>query len=136
MMANSSENYGISKLLNVFHSIMSEQAADIEAMSNHSQSPKISSDTFNELLHRQFFANFMDSEKSHPMDNDSLVNDVPKDLTTKRMIYQHEDPCNLITKGEMITYENVAFFLELVVQPTFICIGFVFNTIAINVLRR
>ena len=49
---------------------------------------------------------------------------------------QGDDSCNLITNEESLTYQNIAFYLELVVQPIFICIGFIFNTIAINVLRR
>ena len=47
-----------------------------------------------------------------------------------------ENPCHLITTQEAASYQNIAFQLELIVQPIFVIIGFGFNTIAINILRR
>ena len=158
MMANSSQSYDMSKFMKVFQSILFEQVADVEAMSNHSQSPKTPREKFNEAYEQLYppffpldgilsnnkngpwnpqrlFPNHLGSGIFQTMGNETTVSEAPPYLTTNS-IEQHEDPCHLITKGEMITYENVAFFLELVVQPIFICIGFVFNTIAINVLRR
>ena len=158
MMANSSENYDFSKLINVFHSILFEQMADIEAISNNSESPKTSKERYKDAYeklypqffpidgissnnqnvpwnHQEIFKKFLGPGKYKIMSNETMVGDTNVDLIRKTT-EQHEDPCHLITNEEMITYENVAFFLELVVQPIFICIGFVFNTIAINVLRR
>ena len=156
MVTNTTTNVDMSKFINVFHSLLFEEVADLEALSNNSKSSKTSRDKFYDVyskLYPQFFASsdplslsdndifkkYMGKGQHETMGNNSLLNDTATDEFMKGLmtpLKMDKDPCHLITKDEMMNYQNIAFFFELVVQPTFICVGFIFNTIAINLLRR
>ena len=71
-------------------------------------------------------------EHTQPSDTFGVAHSSNDDGYTTKV----ENPCHLITDEESLAYQNIAFQLELVVQPIFIFIGVIFNTIAINVLRR
>ena len=74
-----------------------------------------------------------------PLQEHTQLSDTSEvDLSTNDVGYTSkvENPCHLITDEESSSYQNIAFQLELVVQPIFIFIGVIFNTIAIKVLQR
>ena len=152
-----------SSFMNLFHSLLFEEMADLAALEN----TKSFNDSQNSILTRKrfhaAFANLF--PKFNPVKYNPFVN--PKHIENpinmlpsyknpelfsslahhqsnqhrfsgiqNETTEQIEDPCHLITSEESERYEDIAFVLELIIQPIFICIGFLFNTIAISVLRR
>ena len=152
-----------SSFLNVFHSLLFEEMADLESLEpsmsfNDSQNSVLTRKRFQEAF-ENLFPDF-NSMNHHPLVNPKY-NQNPVNIQPSYVNYgsypnisnytkddgafvglgngaieESDDPCHLISNEEAKSYENIAFQLELIVQPMFICIGFIFNTIAISVLRR
>ena len=138
MAMASSFNY--SGFLKDFHSVIFEEMANIEAVNvglNNSDSGKVAKESFHRA-YMELFKPFIEGiklpleEHTQPSDTSGVAHSSNDDGYTSEV----ENPCHLITDEESLAYQNIAFQLELVVQPIFIFIGVIFNTIAINVLRR
>ena len=150
-----------STFLNVFHSLLFEEMADLETLEtaisfNDSQKSVLTKNRFHEAF-ETLFPEFT-SINRHPLVNPKYIQNpllpsyVPfgpypnisnhtRDdeafvVLRNGAMEEEDDPCHLISNEESESYQQIAFSLELIVQPIFICIGFLFNTIAISVLRR
>ena len=138
MAMASSFNY--SGFLKDFHSVIFEEMANIEAVNvglNNSDSGKVAKESFHRA-YMELFKPFIEGIKLPLPEHTQISDTAGLDLSTHDDGYASkvENPCHLITDEESLSYQNIAFQLELVVQPIFIFIGVIFNTIAINVLRR
>ena len=138
MAMASSFNY--SGFLKDFHSVIFEEMANIEAVNvglNNSDSGKVAKESFHRA-YMELFKPFIEGIKLPLQEHTQLSDTSGVDHSTNDdgFTSKVENPCHLITDEASLAYQNIAFQLELVVQPIFIFIGVIFNTIAINVLRR
>ena len=147
--------------MSVFHSVLFEQMADIEALGaiseNYSDSKIKKEDLFEK--YQNLLPSYLSLADVNPYSLNSSWNSnrtIPlypdysydPNLSKNQIIgdlFENvdgasssgtADPCHLITSDEAASYQNIAFQLELIVQPIFVFIGFGFNTIAINILSR
>ena len=132
--------FNYSGFLKDFHSVIFEEMANIEAVNvglNNSDSGKVAKESFHRA-YMELFKPFIEGIELPVQEHTQLSDTSGLDHSTNDDGYatKIENPCHLITDEESLSYQNIAFQLELVVQPIFIFIGVIFNTIAINVLRR
>ena len=159
---NSTLGYDMPNLIREFHSLLFEQMVDLQILgrtSNDSSSPtnvrKTLQEEYFKLLrplvelegmssyphngsgnYQSVFPGYINfGERNFTMSNYQMAENGIPDVVHGDA-NKVEDPCHLITDEESMSYQDIAFQLELIVQPIFICIGFIFNTVAINVLRR
>ena len=147
--------------MSVFHSVLFEQMADIEALGaiseNYTDSKIKKEDLFEKYqsllpsyvsladvnpysLNSSWNTNrtiplYTDYNYDPNLQKNHIIGDLFEDVGGASTSGT-TDPCHLITSDEAASYQNIAFQLELIVQPIFVFIGFGFNTIAINILRR
>ena len=147
--------------MSVFHSVLFEQMADIEALgaiSENSSDSKIKKEELFEKYQNllpsylsladvnpysmndswssnRSIPSYPDYSYDSNLSRNSIIGDLFEDVSSEATS-GITDPCHLITGEEAASYQNIAFQLELVVQPIFVFIGFGFNTIAINILSR
>ena len=130
----------------LFHSVLIEQMADAEAAFAASDNDNQTNIDQNEIFHRYakfFIANIQSSYHNNRQANSSnslsgssnSFNDLPVVSSGDEFLLD-DNPCHLITSTEVESHQNIAFQLELVVQPILVLIGFSFNTMAINILCR
>ena len=132
---NLSFNDDQTKFMSELHAILLEKLANLEAVR------ATSNDSSTSEIHKE--KNYEDNQylfPSHVLNNlnddyDSMVSTYLEGLD-KDAIPELESPCNLITIEEVDLHQNIAYNLEIIVQPIFVFIGLGFNTIAINILRR
>ena len=160
---NTTSNRDIPSYFNVFHSVLFEQMADLEALRATSDNPT-DSDINKETLFKTYqtifpsyvslgdtgsyfrnsswndtdnIPNYLEYNYDDAFAKSPPIGDLFEDAGSSNISSKSaETPCHLITSEEAESYENIAFKLELIVQPIFVIIGFSFNTIAINILRR
>ena len=148
---NSTANRDIPSFINVFHSVLFGQMADLEAFRETPDNDTVLNPFPSYLPDSHKIDHFNDTSWNHAGGlynnpdygydsvflNNSLMHDLFEDTGIARTSAEAaETPCHLITSEEAESYENIAFQLELIVQPIFVIIGFSFNTVAINILRR
>ena len=147
--------------MSVFHSVLFEQMADIEALGAMSENNSDSKIRKEELFEKYqnllpsylslsdvnpaFINGSWSSNRTIPtypdysydsnLAKNPMITDLFEDMSVPATS-ENGDPCHLITGDEAASYQNIAFQLELIVQPIFVVIGFGFNTIAINILSR
>ena len=139
-MASIPPSLNYSGFLKDFHSVIFEEMANIEAVNvgiNNSDSGKVAKESFHRA-YMELFKPFIEGIKIPLQEHTQLSDTSEVDLSTNDVGYTSkvENPCHLITDEESSSYQNIAFQLELVVQPIFIFVGVIFNTIAIKVLQR
>ena len=138
-----SVNSDFAKLL---HSVLFEQMADAEAAFAASDNDNLTNLDQNVIFHRYakfFIANIQSSyhnnrqaNSTNPLSgNSNSYNDLPVVSSGDEFLFD-ENLCLLISSTEVESHQNIAFQLELVVQPILVLIGFSFNTLAINILCR
>ena len=136
-MASSYSYFGF---LKDFHSVIFEEIANIEAVKlglDNSDYGKVAKESFHRA-YMELFKPFIEGiklpmqEHTQLSDTSGLHHSTNEDGYTSKV----ENSCHLITGAESLSYQNIAFQLELVVQPIIILIAVIFNTNAINVLRR
>ena len=153
-----------STIMNVTSSLLSEASTDLETLkismhSNDSQKSVLDTKLFLEAFEQLFpYSNYSvnNQPSANPRYIQNPLNILPTNLQSglypilsnltkddvafvgirNGSLEALEYPCNLISNKESDSYKHIAFILELIIQPIFICIGFFFNTIAINILRR
>ena len=157
----SSRDISSFSFMSVFHSVLFEQMADIEAMGAISENDTVSEIkkenlfekyqsllpsylsladvnpySMNDSLHsNRTIPTYPDYNYDSNLSQNTIINDLFEDVTDTGTS-GIADPCHLITGEEAASYQTIAFHLELIVQPIFVFIGFGFNTIAINILSR
>ena len=157
MATNRSFNHDVPLSMSEFHSILFEQLANLEALRetyNDSSNVKITKEKIYEEYQNLFpsyvslngirpyptngthvFPNFLHFGDDSTVPKYPTIGDLYKDRSNDA-ISGVENPCHRISNEEASSYQNIAFQLELIVQPILIFIGFCFNTSAINILRR
>ena len=152
-----------STVMNLFHSLLLEEMADLETLQTSMSFNDTTNSVSERNRFHEAFANIFPNfnfDNQHPSVNPKYiqnpVNVIPSYKIPDKFLYptyhtNHEEvlsrlgndtsekmeyPCDLISNEESETYQDIAFILELIIQPLFICIGFLFNLIAISVLRR
>ena len=162
---NTTGNRDIPSFINVFHSVLFEQMADMEALRITTSDNNTDSNLIKESMYEKYqklFPSYVSLDETRSYNSNSSWNDTGN--IPNYVDYNYEDafaknpsvgdlfqdtrsinnisskpaetPCHLITSDEAESYQNIAFQLELIVQPIFVIIGFTFNTLAINILRR
>ena len=159
MTQNTNSTHNIPSFMSVFHSVFFEQMADLESLRETSDNS-----SYNKIYKEELYKRYQNLLPSYfslgdttPYQNSSSLNDrgynffdynynsnVNTNMTAgdvfedagSNSISGEGDPCHLISNDEAESYQNIAFQLELIVQPIFVIIGFGFNTVAINILRR
>ena len=135
---NSTANRDIPSFINVFHSVLFGQMADLEAFRETPDNDTVLN-PFPSYLHDSHqISNFNNSSSNHTgvhsnnLDydydsvflNHTLIRDLFEDTGIIRTSAEAaETPCHLITSEGAESYENIAFQLELIVQPIFVIIG-------------
>ena len=138
---NFSLSHAVSKSMSVLHTILVKQMVDREAhraRSNYSSRWKITKAKLDEE-HSYFFPSYDSPNDTSLYPPNGSWNNTGVFLENSNVDYNSimiVNPCHLISTEEVESHQNIAFYLEIVVQPIFVFIGLAFNTIAINVLRR